>query len=99
VLLQATDTTATAPWWYIAALAGVFTILGGLISFFSNYFVKDKELERADAARWDNQILDGCLLLLTLLEEPQSNRQASADRSDVSSVLRGLLRPSHRSAG
>ena len=50
------DTTATAPWWYVAALAGGFTILGGLITLAGGYLSDRRKAEREDTQRWDRDI-------------------------------------------
>jgi hypothetical protein len=49
-------TTTTAPWWYVAALAGAFTILGGVITLTGGYFSDRRKLRREDDRRWDDNL-------------------------------------------
>jgi hypothetical protein len=50
------DTTSTAPWWYVAALAGGFTILGGLISLLASFLSDKRRLNHDDAHRYDDDL-------------------------------------------
>lgn len=60
--------TDTAPWWGDPLVAGGFLVIGALIAFASNWYAKYRELQRADRARWDNDILEGCIKILDTIE-------------------------------
>lgn len=51
-------TSDAAPWWYVAALAGSFTILGGLITWLGSFIAEQVKARRERRQRWDDQILE-----------------------------------------
>ena len=49
---------AESPWYGTPLIAGGFLIIGGLIATASSLLTKRQELQRADRALWDQEILD-----------------------------------------
>lgn len=49
-------TTAAAPWWYVAALAGGFTILGSVVTLFSTWRSDKRKFRRDAQHRWEGEI-------------------------------------------
>jgi len=56
------DTTATAR--YVAALAGGFTLLGGIITLAGGYLSDRRKAEREDTQRWDRDIREASARVL-----------------------------------
>jgi hypothetical protein len=93
-------TTATAPWWYVAVLAGGFTILGGLLSLTFTYFSDRRKLRREDQRRWDDKIVQLSArvqsicgyLLEQLLNDDSSLTRSSLDYRKQTDELRDIGR-------
>lgn len=51
-------TTDAAPWWYVAVLAGAFTILGGLITWLTSLITEATKARRERRHRWDERMID-----------------------------------------
>lgn len=62
-------TVSTAPWWYVAALAGLFTVLGSVIAVVNARLADRWKAKREDLRRWDTEIRLICSQILTLDRE------------------------------
>lgn len=51
-------TVDAAPWWYVAALAGGFTILGGLITWLSALITEATKAKRERRYKWDERVIE-----------------------------------------
>jgi hypothetical protein len=49
-------TTSTAPWWYVAALAGGFTVLGGCIGLLSTFMSDGRKFAHEESRRYDDEL-------------------------------------------
>lgn len=59
MLVQATlETTAAVPWWYVAALAGGFTILGAILAQAGSYLIAGRKNRLDDSRRFDADIVE-----------------------------------------
>jgi len=63
-LLGTSALAADPPWWS----SGLFLIGGALIAFAATFLTKQRELSRADRARWDIDILDGTIRIIDTIE-------------------------------
>ncbi len=52
-----TVSTSTAPWWYVAALAGGFTLLGALVSLTAAWLIARRKNKLDDLRRFDEDII------------------------------------------
>lgn len=53
-----TPTTASAPWWGVPVIAGIFLLSGALIAFLSTAASDRRKLAREDRRQWDKEIRD-----------------------------------------
>lgn len=51
------DTVSTVPWWYVAALAGGFTLLGALVTFSATTFTAKQKNKLDDYRRFEGDII------------------------------------------
>ncbi len=56
-MFAAADTTSTVPWWYVAALAGGFTLLGVLVSLLASWGIAKRKNRLDDHRRFDGDLI------------------------------------------
>ncbi|MFF2053706.1 hypothetical protein ACFVU2_19035 [Leifsonia sp. NPDC058194] len=70
-------TTTTAPWWYVAALAGAFALLGGLLSIAGTAYVDLRRFRRDRAQKWDNEVWATSVRLLNHVDEARAHLKSA----------------------
>lgn len=58
VIDSAVVTTAAVPWWFVAALAGGFTLLGAILAQAGSYLIAGRKNSLDDARRFDADIIE-----------------------------------------
>jgi hypothetical protein len=56
VIQAASEQTATTPWWGVSVIAGVFTVLGVLMSQLSTILLDRRRTMREQVQRWDVEL-------------------------------------------
>lgn len=54
----AVEPTTAVPWWYVAALAGGFTLLGAILAQAGSYLIAGRKNRLDDARRFDADIIE-----------------------------------------
>lgn len=62
-------TTASAPWWGVPVIAGIFLLSGALIAFLSTAASDRRKLAREDRRQWDKEIRDAYVEISKLVNE------------------------------
>lgn len=58
-----TGTSAAVPWWYVAGLAGLFTLVGVLASQFSSWLLARRKNKLDDVRRFEGDIISAYIRL------------------------------------
>ncbi len=89
-----TVTTSTAPWWYVAALAGGFTLLGALVSLTAAWLIARRKNKLDDLRRFDEDIITAYIRLDELSDVLHNNAGGDEDKERVTywDVYREVLR-------
>ena len=76
-------TISTAPWWYVAALAGGFTILGGFITLIGSYFSDKRRFKLEDLRHWDDAIVEVAVDLYVIAEKMAGSEHSGPASLDL----------------
>lgn len=93
-------TAATVPWWYVAALAGTFTVLGASLSVATTWVVARRKNRLDDSRRFDEDIIATYIRLDEICDVLHNNAggDAQKERATYWSIWRELVRIKSRMA-
>jgi hypothetical protein len=67
------STTASVPWWYVASLAGGFTLLGAMVSLTAAWLISRRKNKLDDSRRFDEDIITSYVRLDELADVLHEN--------------------------
>jgi hypothetical protein len=73
-------TVDAVPWWYVAALAGGFTVLGVLITWLTSMISEAVKARRERRQRWDERVIDHATNAATYASDFDQDIKAANDR-------------------
>ena len=79
----AVSTTATVPWWYVAALAGGFTIFGAVVTLTGLLITSRRKNRLDDSRRFDADVIEGYVTLDRAVHVMHNNLGETKEDNDA----------------